>query len=61
MTSAATLMNAFVPHDPMAMLYLAQSATYGLAFWVSRRGLHAPQQIYLASCLCHLTLALMHH
>ena len=61
MTSAAMLMNALLPHDPMAMLYLAQSATYGLAFWASRCGLHAPCQIYLASCLCHLTLALLRH
>jgi hypothetical protein len=47
--------------DQLSALYFIQSATYGLAFWATRRGGHAPWQVYLASCMVHCTLGLLHH
>ncbi len=43
-------------HVPETTLYLSQAATYAMAFWATRRGGHAPGQVYLISCLIHLAL-----
>ena len=47
--------------DAQATLYFTQSATYGLAFWATRHGGHAPWPVYLASCLVHCILGVLHH
>lgn len=54
-----TILNSLV-HDTQATVYFAQSVTYGLAFWATHRGGHAPWQVYLASCVFHFTLGLLH-
>ncbi len=46
-------------HVPGSMLYLTQSATYGMAYWAVRKGKHAPAHVYLASSLVHLTMAML--
>ncbi len=47
-------------HDLEAMLYFAQSATYGAALLANCRGRHMPRMVYVASCLIHLGMGLMH-
>jgi hypothetical protein len=61
----AMLLTNLIPdlllRDQLSALYFVQSTTYGLAFWATRRGGHAPWHVYLASCLVHFTLGLAHH
>ena len=53
-----TLQNIFhLSHFAETVLYFTQAVTYAMAFEATRRGNHAPCQVYLASCLIHMTLA----
>jgi hypothetical protein len=47
-------------HHSQATMYFVQAATYGVAFCVARDGRHTPCHVYLASCLVHATLGVLH-
>lgn len=59
--SLLTTVLDILSRGPQELLYYTQGATYGLACWSIHRGHHAPWQIYLASCVIHLGLGLLHH
>jgi hypothetical protein len=59
MTVLMSVLDAVLTNS-QATLYFVQAATYALAFWAVRRGKHAPSQVYLASCIVHATLGLLH-
>jgi hypothetical protein len=47
------------PHLFEALLYLAQGATYALAYQALRHGAHPPMQVYLASSIIYMLLGLL--
>jgi hypothetical protein len=47
-------------HLPGSLLYFSQAGAYAMAFWTTRCGNHAPCDVYLASCLIHITLGALH-
>ncbi len=59
MTILISLLAMVLTHS-QATLYFVQAATYAMAFWAVRCGRHAPCHVYLASCLVHATLGVLH-
>jgi hypothetical protein len=54
-----TMLRDLLGMVPQEALYVGQGATYAVAWWRVRCGQHAPCQVYLASCMIHLALALV--
>jgi hypothetical protein len=59
MSLLLNLLDAALTHS-QATMYFVLAGTYGAEFWAARCGRHAPCHIYLASCLVHATLGVLH-